>query len=208
MAGTSPEGVRAALAGASTTPYWLAAKFAEPEIMRALAAAHADTRLTIKDGTTPLMAALMTPQGPADRRERFKTEAQIAAAAATVDDKATFDKYCFIITVISSKQFRPCLCFLMELFSLPRGGNLNRCMPSCSFVSLVVKGVLRWRLGLKEIGEFPEREVRNSPVAVRLFTNDCSCYTHMVVKNRLKLCEYLFTAWVRLATPGPQPPQS
>src|SRR5438067_6236089 len=92
---------------------------------------------------------------------------------------------------------------------LPRLPKLkSQAKPSCSFVSLVVKGVLRWRLGLKEIGEFPEREVRNSPVAVRLFTNDCSCYTHMVVKNRLKLCEYLFTAWVRLATPGPQPPQS
>jgi ankyrin repeat protein len=73
------------------TPYWLAAKFAEPEIMRALAAAHADTRAAIKDGTTPLMAALMTPQGTADRRERFQTEAQIAAATAAADDKPTYE---------------------------------------------------------------------------------------------------------------------
>jgi ankyrin repeat protein len=39
------------------TPYALAAKFLEPEIMRALAAAGADTRLPMKDGATPLMAA-------------------------------------------------------------------------------------------------------------------------------------------------------
>jgi ankyrin repeat protein len=73
------------------TPYWLAAKFAEPEIMRTLAAAHADTRVAIKDGTTPLMAALMIPQGTADRRERYQTEAQIAANTAAADDKSTYD---------------------------------------------------------------------------------------------------------------------
>jgi ankyrin repeat protein len=39
------------------TPYALAAKFLEPEIMRALAAAGADTRRPMKDGATPLMAA-------------------------------------------------------------------------------------------------------------------------------------------------------
>jgi uncharacterized protein len=39
------------------TPYLLAAKFLEVESMRALAAAGADTRLPMKDGTTPLMAA-------------------------------------------------------------------------------------------------------------------------------------------------------
>jgi len=39
------------------TPYWLAAKFLEPRIMRALAAAGADTRLSMPSGDTPLMAA-------------------------------------------------------------------------------------------------------------------------------------------------------
>jgi ankyrin repeat protein len=39
------------------TPYALAAKFLEPEIMRALAAAGADTQRPMKDGATPLMAA-------------------------------------------------------------------------------------------------------------------------------------------------------
>ena len=39
------------------TAYLLAAKFLEPEIMRALAAGGADTRRPMKDGATPLMAA-------------------------------------------------------------------------------------------------------------------------------------------------------
>src|SRR5206468_3846618 len=38
------------------TPYWLAAKYLEPEIMRALAAGGADPEKAIPDGTTPLMA--------------------------------------------------------------------------------------------------------------------------------------------------------
>jgi uncharacterized protein len=40
------------------TPYLLAAKFLEADIMRALAAAGADTRRPMKDGATPLMAAV------------------------------------------------------------------------------------------------------------------------------------------------------
>ena len=39
------------------TPYLLAAKFLEADIMRALAAGGADTQLPMKDGATPLMAA-------------------------------------------------------------------------------------------------------------------------------------------------------
>jgi uncharacterized protein len=39
------------------TPFFLAARFVETDIMRALAAANADPALAIKDGTTPLMAA-------------------------------------------------------------------------------------------------------------------------------------------------------
>ena len=63
------------------TPYWLSAKFAEPEIMRLLAKSGADTRRAMPDGTTPLMAALMGSIGLGDRRERFQTEAQTAVAA-------------------------------------------------------------------------------------------------------------------------------
>ena len=45
----------ATLAGA--TPFWLAAKYAEVEIMRSLAACGADPLLSPDNGTTPLMAA-------------------------------------------------------------------------------------------------------------------------------------------------------
>jgi ankyrin repeat protein len=45
------------------TPYWLAAKFLEPEIMRALAAGGADPEKAIGDGTTPLMAAAGLKEG-------------------------------------------------------------------------------------------------------------------------------------------------
>ena len=47
--------LRDELAGA--TPFFLAAKFIEVEMMRALAAAGADTNVALNDGTTPLMAA-------------------------------------------------------------------------------------------------------------------------------------------------------
>ena len=39
------------------TPFWLAARFLEIDMMRLLAAAGADPRLPSRDGTTPLMAA-------------------------------------------------------------------------------------------------------------------------------------------------------
>lgn len=76
-------GVDYALSSAylGATPYWLAAKFAERDIMQTLAAAGADTRLPSNDGTTPLMAALQAAAGQGDRRDRFLTDAQIAAAA-------------------------------------------------------------------------------------------------------------------------------
>jgi ankyrin repeat protein len=76
-------GVDYALSAAwiGATPFWLASKFAEPEIMRLLAEGRADTRRAMPDGTTPLMAALMAGVGQGDRRERFQTEAQMAVAA-------------------------------------------------------------------------------------------------------------------------------
>lgn len=40
------------------SPLWLAAKYAEPDALRALAAAGADTRFVMKDGSTILMAPL------------------------------------------------------------------------------------------------------------------------------------------------------
>jgi ankyrin len=78
-------GVDYALSAAwiGATPYWLAAKFAEPEIMRALAAAKANTSQALGDGTTPLMVSLVGGVAQGDRRERFQTEVQVAAAAPT-----------------------------------------------------------------------------------------------------------------------------
>jgi len=51
------------------TPYFLAAKFLEPAIMRALASAGADTSLSTKSRDTPLMAAAGMGASPqTDRR--------------------------------------------------------------------------------------------------------------------------------------------
>ncbi len=58
----------AALIGA--TPYWLAAKFVEPDIMRALAAGGADPEAPIMDGTTPLMAAAGLKEGSGRESDR------------------------------------------------------------------------------------------------------------------------------------------
>jgi ankyrin len=56
------------------TPYLLAARFLEVEIMRALAAGGADTRLSMKDGTTPLMAAAGMGIVPPAQDERRGTD--------------------------------------------------------------------------------------------------------------------------------------
>lgn len=56
------------------TPYTLAAKFLEPDIMRALAAAGADTRLPMKDGATPLMAAAGMGIAPPAQDEKRGTD--------------------------------------------------------------------------------------------------------------------------------------
>jgi ankyrin repeat protein len=82
------------LAGA--TPFLVAAKFAEADIMRVLAAAGADPRLTTRDGNTALMAAAdpdrrsVTLRGiPAARAESQKLEAVKAALDLDSDVNAT-----------------------------------------------------------------------------------------------------------------------
>jgi ankyrin repeat protein len=76
------------------TPYLLAAKFLEVDMMRVLAAAGANPRLPMKDGTTPLMAAAgVGAPGRANRRgltifDGGKIEGQervLEAVAAAVD---------------------------------------------------------------------------------------------------------------------------
>lgn len=70
------------LVGAS--PFFLAAKFLEVDIMRALAKAGADPLLGTKDGTTPLMAAAGVGWGgDVDRRGRDTS----GAADATIHDE-------------------------------------------------------------------------------------------------------------------------
>ena len=52
-----------------STPYLLAARFLEPDIVRALHAGGADPRVTMRDGTTPLMlAAGLGASATQDRR--------------------------------------------------------------------------------------------------------------------------------------------
>jgi ankyrin repeat protein len=56
------------------TPYLLAAKFVEADIMQALAASGADTRLPMKDSATPLMAAVGMGMGNTNQDEKRGTD--------------------------------------------------------------------------------------------------------------------------------------
>jgi len=73
------------------TPFWLAAKFAEPEIMRALAAGGADPTLVGPNGITPLMAAAGVGRTGArdvdDRRGRRLDPIEIAELSESGDDE-------------------------------------------------------------------------------------------------------------------------
>jgi len=87
------------------TPYFLAAKFLEPDIMRALASAGADVRLSLPSGgDTPLMAAAgMAASAQTDRRglsvldggkieEESRAVDAVAAALASGADVNASDK--------------------------------------------------------------------------------------------------------------------
>ena len=71
------------------TPLWLAARFAEPEIMRFLAEHGADPRLTSKDETTPLIAVVAAgvDWGPSasDSRDRRLDPEDLARRATERD---------------------------------------------------------------------------------------------------------------------------
>ena len=74
-----------------STPYLLAAKFLEPEIMRALASGGADLKVTMRDGSTPLMVAAGAGSGGNSTRRGIaaidggkpEPEAQVLQAVAT-----------------------------------------------------------------------------------------------------------------------------
>jgi ankyrin repeat protein len=78
------------------TPYWLAAKYGELEIMRILAAHGADTKAESRDGSSPLMAAI-TAKNPSqlglllDRRDRMDTPTEYAARPAGQDEHVTLE---------------------------------------------------------------------------------------------------------------------
>jgi ankyrin repeat protein len=76
------------------TPLWLAARFGEPEIMRALAAAGAAPRFAMSDGTTTLITAILPTRGlgtfrAGDRRERYQGPADVAAKGDGEDEDIT-----------------------------------------------------------------------------------------------------------------------
>ena len=70
-----------ALAGA--TPYWQAARYGDIPIMRALAAAGANTKFAMADGTTALIAAIAANSGfgTGDRREVYLGPGDVAPTA-------------------------------------------------------------------------------------------------------------------------------
>lgn len=63
-----------------STPFWQAARYGDIPIMRALAAAGADPKFTMPDGTTSLMTAIVANSGfgTGDRRERYLGPGDIA----------------------------------------------------------------------------------------------------------------------------------
>jgi ankyrin repeat protein len=79
----------AAMVGA--TPYWLAARYGEIEMMRALAAAGADTRVAMPDGTTALIAAVQAGRGvgSGDRREKYLSPVALAEKVDAEDERLT-----------------------------------------------------------------------------------------------------------------------
>ncbi len=69
------------------TPFFLAAKFADVPMMRALVAAGADPMLPVKDGTTPLMVAAGLDWFPATNRRGINVTANKSAASDPHEDE-------------------------------------------------------------------------------------------------------------------------
>jgi uncharacterized protein len=81
-----------AAAWIGATPYWLATRFAETEIMRILAAAGADTTAALEDGTTPVHVAIAGMVSAAtDRRERYQAPPDVAARIPGEDERLTLE---------------------------------------------------------------------------------------------------------------------
>jgi len=80
-----------ALIGA--TPFLLAARYGDVEMLRILAAAGADRKTSLPDGTTPLLAAVAANSGfgVGNRREQYLSPADVAAKVEGEDEKLTAD---------------------------------------------------------------------------------------------------------------------
>ena len=77
------------------TPFWLAARFAEIEIMRVLLAGGADPAMTLPDGTTALMAAASQDSARLDRRERRRDPIEFESLAPTLE-RVAFEAVKFV----------------------------------------------------------------------------------------------------------------
>lgn len=74
-------------------PFWLAARYGDVPIMRALAAGGADTKFVMNDGSNALLAAVAASSGfgSGDRRERYLTPVEIAAKVENDEEKVTLE---------------------------------------------------------------------------------------------------------------------
>jgi ankyrin repeat protein len=78
------------------TPLWLAARYGEGDMMRALVAAGADARFAMPDGATTLIQAILVTRGigtfrAGDRRERYQGPADVAAKAIGEEERITLE---------------------------------------------------------------------------------------------------------------------
>jgi ankyrin repeat protein len=102
------------------TPLWLAARFAEVDIMRALVAGGADLTIPAKDGTIPFIVAAQAESVPARRglsqaeRERRAIEALKAALTLGVDVNASTADGDTALHVAASKKVNSIIEFLVQ----------------------------------------------------------------------------------------------
>jgi ankyrin repeat protein len=75
------------------TPFWLAARYGDVPILRALAGAGANTRFVMTDGSNALLAAVAASSGfgSGDRRERYLTPVEIAAKVESDEERVTLE---------------------------------------------------------------------------------------------------------------------
>jgi ankyrin repeat protein len=102
------------------TPFWLAARFAEAEMLRVLAASGADIRTAADDGTTPFIVAAQAENVPARRgmmqteRERRAVDALTVAIELGADVNGTTDDGSTALHVAASKRMNGIVEFLVQ----------------------------------------------------------------------------------------------